>query len=217
MKKGFTLAEVLITLGIIGVVAALTLPSLIANYQKKQTVVKLKRFYTIMNQAIRLSEIDNGPAEDWIYPVLNDDYTSMRVFYDRYFANYIVSTKVKSCRLPETTVDWVCIYYFDGTAALMRNSNGIDILFYPNAKYINQNFSFNGRHRFAFNFNKANTGVSKIQQYQIEPYTHQWDGTRAGLIFHSGYGCRKGAYTIGNFCAKLIQYDGWEIKDDYPW
>ena len=37
MKKGFTLAEVLITLGIIGVVAALTLPSLITNYRKKQT------------------------------------------------------------------------------------------------------------------------------------------------------------------------------------
>lgn len=34
-KKGFTLAEVLITLGIIGVVAALTMPSIIANYQKR--------------------------------------------------------------------------------------------------------------------------------------------------------------------------------------
>ena len=34
-KKGFTLAEVLITLGIIGVVAALTIPGLIANHRKK--------------------------------------------------------------------------------------------------------------------------------------------------------------------------------------
>ena len=36
MKKffAFTLAEVLITLGIIGIVAALTMPSLIANYKK---------------------------------------------------------------------------------------------------------------------------------------------------------------------------------------
>ena len=34
-KFGFTLAEVLITLGIIGVVAALTLPSLVTNYQKQ--------------------------------------------------------------------------------------------------------------------------------------------------------------------------------------
>lgn len=35
MKKAFTLAEVLITLGIIGVVAALTIPTLVNNYRKK--------------------------------------------------------------------------------------------------------------------------------------------------------------------------------------
>ena len=34
-QKGFTLAEVLITLGIIGIVAAMTIPNLIENYQKK--------------------------------------------------------------------------------------------------------------------------------------------------------------------------------------
>jgi prepilin-type N-terminal cleavage/methylation domain-containing protein len=36
MKKGFTLAEVLITIAIIGIVAALTIPSVIINYQKAQ-------------------------------------------------------------------------------------------------------------------------------------------------------------------------------------
>lgn len=35
--KAFTLAEVLITLGIIGVVAALTIPGLITNFQKRET------------------------------------------------------------------------------------------------------------------------------------------------------------------------------------
>ncbi len=35
MKKAFTLAEVLITLGIVGVVAAITMPTLIANHRKK--------------------------------------------------------------------------------------------------------------------------------------------------------------------------------------
>ncbi len=40
---GFTLAEVLITLGIIGVIAALTLPNLIANYQKKVWATQLKK------------------------------------------------------------------------------------------------------------------------------------------------------------------------------
>ena len=35
LKHGFTLAEVLVTLGIIGIVAALTIPALIGNYQKQ--------------------------------------------------------------------------------------------------------------------------------------------------------------------------------------
>lgn len=43
MKKAFTLAEVLITLGIIGVVAALVMPSLIANHQKKVWVAQLQK------------------------------------------------------------------------------------------------------------------------------------------------------------------------------
>lgn len=39
-KKGFTLAEVLITLGIIGVVAAITIPTLIANTRSQQYRIK---------------------------------------------------------------------------------------------------------------------------------------------------------------------------------
>lgn len=44
--KAFTLAEVLITLGIIGIVAAMTIPTLVNNVQKMQYVVALKKFYT---------------------------------------------------------------------------------------------------------------------------------------------------------------------------
>lgn len=42
-RAAFTLAEVLITLGIIGVVAALTIPALISNYQKHVWVAQLKK------------------------------------------------------------------------------------------------------------------------------------------------------------------------------
>ena len=45
MKKGFTLAEILITLGIVGVVAALTLPGVVMSYQKKVYVAQLQRIY----------------------------------------------------------------------------------------------------------------------------------------------------------------------------
>ena len=42
----FTLAEVLVTLGIIGVVAAMTLPALVQNYKEKATVTQLKKVYS---------------------------------------------------------------------------------------------------------------------------------------------------------------------------
>ena len=48
INYGFTLAEVLMTLGIIGVVAAMTMPSLIANHQEKVTVTKVKKVYGIL-------------------------------------------------------------------------------------------------------------------------------------------------------------------------
>ena len=62
-KIAFTLAEVLITLGIIGVVAAMTMPALIGNYQKKQTVSALQKAYTTLAQAVKLSELSNGEFE----------------------------------------------------------------------------------------------------------------------------------------------------------
>ena len=64
-KAAFTLAEVLITLGIIGIVAAMTLPALMANGRKQETVARLKKFNSMMLQAILLSENDNGPYEYW--------------------------------------------------------------------------------------------------------------------------------------------------------
>lgn len=60
MKKAFTLAEVLITLGVIGVVAAMTMPSLVANYQKKVWVNQLKKTVSVMNQAFQKMLADDG-------------------------------------------------------------------------------------------------------------------------------------------------------------
>lgn len=55
-KKAFTLAEVLITLGIIGVVAALTMPSLMSNYRRKVAETQLKQTYSILLNAVTKGE-----------------------------------------------------------------------------------------------------------------------------------------------------------------
>ena len=53
--RGFTLAEVLITLGIIGVVAALTLPALIQKNNNKVVETRLMKFYSAINQAVKMA------------------------------------------------------------------------------------------------------------------------------------------------------------------
>ena len=58
--RGFTLAEVLITLGIIGVVAALTLPAVITNTQNKERQEALKKAYSVLQQALLLYQKDTG-------------------------------------------------------------------------------------------------------------------------------------------------------------
>ena len=50
-RKGFTLAEVLVTLGIIGVVSAMTVPSLMQNYQRQSYVTQLHKVYNEIQQA----------------------------------------------------------------------------------------------------------------------------------------------------------------------
>lgn len=51
-RTAFTLAEVLVTLGIIGVVSAMTVPTLMQNYQKKSYVTQLHKVYNDLSQGL---------------------------------------------------------------------------------------------------------------------------------------------------------------------
>lgn len=69
MKTAFTMAEVLITIGIIGVVAAMTLPSLISKHQKTELETALKKNYSVMQQALLKMQAENAgvPPSPKIY------------------------------------------------------------------------------------------------------------------------------------------------------
>lgn len=67
-NQGFTLAEVLITLGIIGVVAALTLPILIGNYKKTAYVTGLQKAYSVLNNMTK-----NAMAKDEVSTFIDTD------------------------------------------------------------------------------------------------------------------------------------------------
>ena len=66
-RFAFTLAEVLVTLGIIGVVAVLTVPNVISSYQKKVYVTQLQKGYSQLQQVFDLAMADNEDDEGWKY------------------------------------------------------------------------------------------------------------------------------------------------------
>lgn len=63
--KGFTLAETLITLVIIGIVAALTVPNLINNHRREFVETRLKSAYSILTNMFKAAEVDYGPFASW--------------------------------------------------------------------------------------------------------------------------------------------------------
>ena len=86
-KAAFTLAEVLVTLAIIGVIAALTIPSLLNNINNSQHVAALQKSYSTLSQATQLIMKDNAGSVKGLCdsnPCLKD-----------IFQNYMIG--VKSC------------------------------------------------------------------------------------------------------------------------
>ncbi len=81
-NNGFTLAEVLVTLGIIGVVAALTMPTLIDNHRKAVTEARLEKFYSLMSQAVlKWEDKNNLLPEDVHFNSLSMDSTAYEAWY----------------------------------------------------------------------------------------------------------------------------------------
>ena len=75
MKRlfGFTLAETLIVMGIIGVVAALTLPNLNSATGDKEKVAKLQKIYSNLQDAFSRAESVYGPLDEWCANISNND------------------------------------------------------------------------------------------------------------------------------------------------
>ncbi|MBR1754088.1 prepilin-type N-terminal cleavage/methylation domain-containing protein, partial [bacterium] len=96
--RGFTLAEVLITLGIIGVVAALTIPTLMQKTNERETVSKVKKDYAMLSNALKLAKANDGKfegttAQDWY------DYLSPYLLIRKYCGSgqgCWADTKIKS-------------------------------------------------------------------------------------------------------------------------
>lgn len=95
MKKAFTLAEILITLGIIGVVAALTIPSLIKKYQMKTFEVAFKKQYSVLNNTINYLQVNNDLKECYIKLVYVYDPETGKPINGYYDANQSDCNEIK--------------------------------------------------------------------------------------------------------------------------
>lgn len=90
-KRGFTLAEVLITLGIIGVVAAMTIPTLISKIGKRQLESQIKASYATIAQTMRSAEAD---GVDFDLQIVNNNDASTKEWFQTYMAPYLKTEKV---------------------------------------------------------------------------------------------------------------------------
>lgn len=81
----FTLAEVLITLGVIGVVAAMTIPTLISKIQKQQIEAQIRENYSSVVQAIRMANADD--AVDLL--ISANSTQSMKEWFETFLAPYM--------------------------------------------------------------------------------------------------------------------------------
>lgn len=201
MRKGFTLAEVLITLGIIGVVAAMTLPALTSKYKKQIVAARLKSAYSVLSQALTISEAKNGSAEYWTVP---SNGKELNDYMMKYFAPYIkhIETGTKSGYFP---ID-------NGNAPYLKLSNGTILYFHKGGGYdliidINGTAAPNksGYDIFCFLLN-VSSGMYRKGFHPIRPQNVENRNSLFSL-------CK----SEPNYCAALIEYDGWIVKDDYPY
>lgn len=97
IKKAFTLAEVLITLGIIGVVVAMTLSVLISEYKKQVTVNKLRHVYSLLKNAESMAVKDYGDISGWDFIDLSfNQHPSLNTsVITKYYFPYLKTHKCK--------------------------------------------------------------------------------------------------------------------------
>lgn len=221
-KIAFTLAEVLITLGIIGVVAAMTIPTLMANHRKKVVETKLEKIYSVMNQAINLTNAEYGDVTNWIIDCGSSNSPTCSINEVENWFNSTIGKHLETLKTGKTknkTDDILLIYLKDGS--ILGVTNYIyDMVFYVNSDAISNARS--GKNYFLFRFNpillshQNNEEAQKDLKYSLkptfEPYSNYWNGTREQLIDGHSFSCAQNHA----FCAKLIQYDGWKISKDYP-
>ena len=190
----------MITLGIIGIVAALTLPSLITKYKRQSAETKLKKFYSVINQALQMSITEYGEIDVDFDKNLNTTEHNKEVddFCKKYITKYLV--KIKDERFNENYYD---VVFLDGSGFRLYIANDVFYVFYR-LNYRTESSTktnLDGKNEFLFAYSNG----------RVEPI---WKNNSINSL-------KSNCYQTGDVqrhgCATLIMKNGWKIPDDYPW
>ena len=213
--RAFTLAEVLITLAVIGIVAAMTIPNLVQSYKKQVATVRLKKFYSMMSQALVLSEIDNGPLNSWEKNVMEDDFEQNRNLTVKYFNTYI-KPYIKYTNIDENPKEGtfiersaIEIYFADGSSMFVYNGVAFDMHFDINA---DKGPNVYGKDRFAFLFI-----TDPVTLKGNNPGFYPHPGRDMSIISAGRDSVLSLCKSYAQYCGTLLKLDNWEFKDDYPY
>lgn len=123
MKKGFTLAEVLITLGIIGVVAAMTVPSLISSANRIKFKSGFKKYVSLLSQTAQMSSEKYG-----------FDYAGITQTCSNNGGNDSPLTRTSICAMINGTIQGAT-YYEKATDIKMKKGENYDIQYAIDSDY----------------------------------------------------------------------------------
>lgn len=227
--KGNTLSETLIALTIIGVVFTIATGTFVADYNKNQTVVRLKKAFTVYSQALNIAITKEGAPDTWDFT----DKLSAKgsyLFFEKYLKPYISISR--DCK---NSTEGNCSYTFKELDSIEKNLNSTWTRFYMNDGIFvalqangNENYKVvyfyvdtNGKKRlnvvardiFLFEYWLMNKEHPEYEG-RFLPFGHEY--TREELISNSNpNNCNSEA--SGNYCGSLIMKDNWQIIKGYPW
>ena len=243
-KKAFTLAEVLITLGIIGVVAAITLPNLIKAYKKHEVEVRLEQNYSIIQNALLMAQAEHGDPATWEGLGITKTRPNVVNFFEKYLLKYM---KIDTGgRFSLTNLGYKTpVYRSDGKTVFMsaeqvstkyRMNNGSTIPVitvgsktYKNEKYYSGLYLYLdlngpkipntiGKDIFAYyvdlSKNRAEVGF-RADTFAIDSETLKAVSRRKFTHEELVDDCGN-AFGYITSCGQLILENGWKIPDDYP-
>mgnify|MGYP000644196778 CR=1 FL=1 len=204
----FTLAEVLITLGIIGVVAAMTMPSLMQNYKRQQATARIKKFVSVINQALISAENDLGPREDWVIGEMGNSDSAYN-FLNTYIKPYIKSADIEKRTL--FGMNMATLRFVDGSQMSVKVGACYDIWYDINGE---KGPNEKGRDIFVFILCKnggCNFNSNQVRGFYCAPTGYQFP-THGQLIDN----CKNYRTNGGKYCTILLEQNGYEFPKDYP-